>query len=183
MQEFEKTFALARHGDEKSFLIRKSSPDDAAQVLALQETICRTLSKNQLFEKLTNAELFESLKTDVCLSIFCEGTLCAFTLMIKNRITPRHLGHHLGYEQKELLEAVSFDSTFVSPDYRGFSLQSLLLALKEEAARALGAKRAIATVSPENDVSFNNLTSNGFEIFDRRVMYSGVDRYIVVKAL
>ena len=181
MQKFEKTLVLTRRGGERTFLIKKSTAKDTAQIFALQEAVVHALPKPQLFVSLTDAELSESLDADICLSVFCEGELCAFTLMIKNRITSRHLGLYLDYETHELLETVSFDSAFVSPEFRGFSLQSLLLAEKEHIARNLGAKRAIATVSPENEASFKNLTSNGFNIIEERIMYSGVSRYIVVK--
>ena len=105
------------------------------------------------------------------------------SLMIVNRVMPRSLGHALGYDEKRLRQTVTFDSTFVSPEHRGYGLQGLALPLKEREAAALGAQEALASVSPENTPSLNNLLAGGFTILTRQRLYGGVDRYIVGKTL
>jgi hypothetical protein len=42
-----------------------------------------------------------------------------FSLMITNRPTERNLGHALGRTGVRLKESVTYDSTFVLPEYRG----------------------------------------------------------------
>ena len=120
---------------------------------------------------------------DYCLGAFSGERLAMFTLMIVNRATPRSLGHALGYDERRLRQTVTFDSTFVSPEHRGYGLQRLALALKEREAAALGAQEALASVSPGNTQSLHNLLAGGFEILTRQMLYGGLDRYIVGKAL
>lgn len=55
--------------------------------------------------------------------------------------------------------------------------------LLDSVARELGAELAFVTVSPENPHSLNNVMKHGFEVYDRREMYGGIDRYILKKGV
>ncbi len=173
----------SRTGEERILTIRRCEARHLDAILALQEEVFRTLPADALFVRETAGELEESLALDVCLGAFDGDELAAFSLMIANRLTHRSLGAILGYETARMKETVTYDSTFVSPSYRGFGLQRAMLPVKDDAARSLGALEALATVSPDNVHSMNNLLSDGFSILRRQRMYGGLDRYIVRKLL
>lgn len=172
-----------RRGQSLSLSLRRCDETHLKQILELQETVCRSLSRSALYVPSDEDELRESLVLDYCLGAFAEDRLVMFTLMIVNRDTPRSLGHALGYDKKRLRQTVTFDCTFVSPEHRGYGLQRLSLPLKEQEALSLGALEALASVSPENTQSLNNLLAGGFGILTRQRLYGGVDRYIVGKTL
>ena len=172
-----------QRGAELALRIRRCGIADLDAILALQEAVRRALPADRLFVRETKAELEESLALDFCLGGYAAERLMVFTLMIVNRATPRNLGWALGYDVPRLLQSVTYDSTFVSPDCRGFGLQRALLPLKDAEARSLGACEALATVAPENTHSLNNLLFCGFEILGQRQMYGGLDRFIVRKRL
>ena len=197
-----------RAGEEKKFCLRQCLTDDLAQILALQKKVTEALPDRNLFAWTTEEEIAESLALDYCLGVFdpaasdrntgcenpsgseaaqpCEGLsnrLVMFSLMITGRITPRNLGSYLDYTEEKLLTTVTYDSTFVDPDYRGYGLQNLAISQQEEQALSLGAAEALATVSPKNEHSLRNLRINGFEEAGRRRMYGGVLRLIMRKRL
>ena len=156
---------------------------DADRILALQEEVLRGMPDASLFACTSKEEIGESLREDWCLAAMDGGEMAAFTLMVVNRVSPRNAGTYLGYEEARLLKCVTYDTTFVHPRYRGLGLQRELGRLKDEAACALGAEEALATVSPENGPSLHNLLLRGFEVSGDRMLYSGVRRYIMRKKL
>jgi hypothetical protein len=171
-----------RNGTERAFTLTRCGPGHLAMIEALQEHVLRTMPRG-LFVPATRDELIESLETDYCLGAFSEGKLAMFSLMITNRPTERNLGHALGRTGVRLKESVTYDSTFVLPEYRGYGLQRLAHPFKDAEALRLGAKEALATVSPDNSHSLRNMLSSGFSIRARRELYGGQDRYILGKHL
>ena len=165
---------------ERVFTVRPITPEDVQDVLALQEYVMRGLPDKDLLMGETEEEILESIDLDFCAGIFDGKRIIAFSLMVVNRETPRSLGKKLGFPPQD---SVYFDITFVHPDYRGMGLQAYLLARREDIARQLGAKLAFVTVSPLNAHSLSNIQNGGFQIYDRRIMYRGVDRYILKKEL
>ena len=158
---------------ERMFTVRPITPEDVKDVLALQEYVMRCLSDKNLLMGETEAEILESIDLDFCVGVFDGKRIIAFSLMVVNRETPRNLGQKLGFPPQD---SVYFDITFVHPDYRGMGLQAYFLSLRDEIARQLGAKLAFVTVSPFNEHSLKNVKNSGFQVYDRRIMYSGVDR-------
>ena len=73
--------------------------------------------------------------------------------------------------------------TIVDESCRGFGLQKLFVALREEKARSLGATEAMVTIGPDNKYSLQNLLDSGYEIIDTRALYEGAMRHILRKQL
>lgn len=151
--------------------------------MGVQNKVIAGLSERHIFERTSDKQIEESLREDFCLGAFCEGELAAAAIMVVNRVTPRNLGVHLGYDEERLRRCATCDSVFVLPEFRGYGLQSLFCRLWDEAALELGCTEELATVSPDNLASLINLRASGFEILDENVMYTGVRRYIVGKEL
>lgn len=163
---------------ERELLIRQIGAEDVGSVLALQQEVMDALPDKNLLVGTDEAQIRESIDLDFCAGIFDGERLAAFAMMVVNRDTPRNLGQKLGFPAEK---CVYFDIIFVHPDYRGMGLQSYALALRDSVARELGAELAFVTVSPENPHSLNNVMKHGFEVYERREMYGGVDRYILKK--
>ncbi len=172
-----------RQGNSRVFLIRRCDEKDFSSIVSVQEKVIAGLSESHIFERTSDEQVEESLREDFCLGAFCEGGIAAVGIMVVNRVTPRNLGVHLGYDKARLRRCATCDSVFVLPQFRGYGLQSLFCRLWDEAALELGCTEELATVSPDNSASLRNLRANGFEILDEKVMYTGVRRYIVGKEL
>lgn len=170
-----------RQGNSRVFLLRRCDEKDFPAIVSVQDKVIAGLSESHIFERTSDEQIEESLRGDFCLGAFCEGELAAVAIMVVNRVTPRNLGVHLGYDEARLRRCATCDSVFVLPQFRGYGLQSLFLRLWDEAALELGCTEELATVSPDNFASLENLRKNGFEILDEKVMYTGVRRYIVWK--
>lgn len=184
MKELPLTVTLCRkNGEEKRFVLRKCTAEDLEQLMSVQATVKAQLERADIFATNERAEYQESIDEDFCLGAFCEGELALCSLMIINRVTPRHLGNYLGYDEDQLRRSVTNDITFVHPAYRGFGLQTLGIQIKDDLARELGAEEILATISPYNPHSLNNAKKQGFEPIKRCRMYGGVERYIVRKQL
>ena len=172
-----------RNGEKQIFIFRQCTPADLAQIVSAQEEVIASMENARIFARTSEEEIRESLEKDLCLGAFCQEKLALFSLMLVNRVSPRNLGSYLGYGEEELRRSVTYDTTFVMPEFRGFGLQALSCRIKDELALTLGAVRALATVAPENEYSLRNVKKHGFHVIEQRPMYSGLDRYIVEKTL
>ena len=172
-----------RLGEVRKLLIRRCGSEDLAAILDLQEKVIAALEEGHIFARTSEDELRESLCKDFCVGVFCGDELAAATIMVINRVTSRNLGVHLGYNKQQMCRCATYDSTFVLPRFRGYGIQRMLCAVRDEAALEFGCDEALATVSPDNSVSLNNMKANGFEILTEKIMYTGVRRYIVGKKL
>lgn len=202
------TITLTSRGGERSgtFTFRQAVPEDHDTVMALQDAAARAIpaDKRHTFVLLTEQELEESLAEDFCVTVWadadtslsscaasaasgdalCAGRrLAAFSLVVLNRVTDRNLGTYLGYDREQLLRTVTYDTTFVHPDFRGYGLQRLIIGIKSDEALRRGADQALATVSPDNAQSMANTLAMGFEVAEQKPMYGGLERCIMRKYL
>ena len=180
---FTQEFTRKDGSDGKVFLFRNCRQEDIPAILDLQDTVYEGLADKATFVKLTEEELRESIEKDLCLMALWEGNLAAFSLVVANRVSPQNLGYYLGYSEEQMRECVTYDTTFVHPDYRGYGLQKLFIRWKDEEGRRMGAKWALCTVSPDNPNSLNNTLRAGFEIVEEKEMYGGIRRYVLRKSL
>ncbi len=172
-----------RNGDAAEFTFRLCGPEDLEEILALQRHVKEQIPDSRIFVENTREELAESLALDCCIGAFSDGRLAAFSLSVANRATDRNLAKKLGCTDEELLKYVTYDTTFIHPAYRGFGLQKYFIPIKDEHARERGALYALCTVSPDNPHSLANVQASGFQIVRRAVLYGGVERLILKKAL
>ena len=161
--------------------IHLCNDDSLTDILALQEKVFESVQNKDTFVMTTPQEIEESLDMDFCIGAFLGDVLIAFTLMIAPRPGSRNLGCAGG--SPEGVVCVTYDTTFVDPDYSGFGLQRYFITLKDKLAAGLGAREAYATVSPLNAASLGNMRRSGFQIVDEKTMYGGYVRYILRKPL
>lgn len=165
---------------ECALCVRAIQEADVNAVLALQSHVIDCMPDKSLLCGSEREEILESAEMDFCMGIFDGEQLAAFAQMVINRETPRNLGQKLGYPFEK---CVYYEIVFVHPDYRGLGLQTYALRRRDEIARTLGAELGFVTVSPNNAHSLKNILNSGFEVADRRLMYGGLDRYILKKSL
>ena len=184
MELNEKITRKRTNGDTQEFLLRYCRPEDLEAILTLQTLVKTSLGGyGEIFVEDTREELAESLELDCCIGAWADGKLAAFTLSIANRISDRNLARKLGVADEGLADYVTYDTTFVHPDFRGFGLQQYFMPLKDRDARERGASYALCTVSPDNPHSLYNTQATGFQVVRRCTMYGGVDRFILEKSV
>lgn len=177
------TVTLARKDGSRprTFIIRACTPDDLLQIMSLQEEVRQGIEDPSTFAFTTTAEISESLFLD---RVFCAveaGKIAGLTVMIVNRPSSRNAGSHIGYTEEEQKTCVTMEATFIAPYCRGYGLQQIFFALREEAALELGATEALTTISPFNKYSLHNATSSGFEVVAEKALYGGYARCILRK--
>ncbi len=169
--------------NEEYGITREATIDDLEEVIALQNSVYEALPNKDLFAMESKEELEESLEKDKCFCVIKDGEMVAFSVLVVSRISYRNFGNYLNYDDDRLLKSASVDTCFVSPNHRGKRLQQKLILKRLDAARMSGATEAISTVDPENVHSLNNLKSCGFKIAERKTLYGGLNRYVMVMEL
>jgi GNAT superfamily N-acetyltransferase len=178
----EKITRTRSNGDTQEFVLRLCRPEDLEDILALQTLVKKSLGGyGEIFVEDTREELAESLELDCCIGVWADGRLVAFSLSIANRISDRNLARKLDISDADLSDYVTYDTTFVHPDFRGFGLQQYFMPIKDRDARERGASYALCTVSPDNPHSLYNIQATGFQVVRRCTMYGGVERFILEK--
>lgn len=178
------TLTLSRRsGETQEFLLRQCEETDLFKIVLFQQKIYEDLSDPGIYALVDEEDILDSLRNDYCYAVFREGKLVAFTMMIANRISPRNYGSYVGYSPEQQKKCVSMEITIVDESCRGFGLQKLFVALREETASSLGATEAMVTIGPDNKYSLQNLLDSGYEIIDTRVLYEGAMRHILRKQL
>ena len=170
-------------GQELKTELRLCTLKDLLQILKLQELVLNRMPDKDQFVWTTDVEIEESLAEDYCVGAFHADRLVLFALMIKNRVSIRNLGYALGYDEEKLKKTVTYDTTFVDPDYRGYGLQYLAIGIMDSLAVKIQAAEALATISPENSYSLHNAKIKGFTVAAKKEMYGGYERFILRKVM
>lgn len=164
-------------------LFRHCTAGDLDEILALQDAVYSAVPDKETFVLTTREEMTASVAEDVAIGAYLSNRLVAFTLIVTGSHNPRHLGFVLGYDDEKRTHSVTYDTTFVHPDYTGYGFQRMFLTIKDRTARALGAREALATVSPKNAPSLRNLMADGFVVAGEKKMYKDLSRYVMKKSL
>lgn len=172
-----------RSGLTMDFEIRRCTEEDLQTILKLQLKVYEDLCDPGLYALVSEEDIHESLLHDYCYGTYHDGRLVGFTMMIANRISHRNYGSYLGFPDERQSKCVSMEISLVDSEYRGFGLQKLYVALREEMARREGAEEALVTIAPRNDYSLNNLIDSGYEIILTEPLYEGAMRHILSKKL
>ena len=127
--------------------IRLCGPDHLRAIQALQQKVYDGLQNPETFVCTSETELAESLACDICIGAFYADRLAAFTLMVINRVTQRNLVYLFDDSEQSARTSVTYDTTFIDPEFVGRGLQRYFIALKDRMDVLLGAETAYATVS------------------------------------
>ena len=154
------------------FRIRRCGPADLAAILALQEKVYAGVEDKDTFA-LTSREQFAEEEH--------APQMVGLTAMTVNRVCGYHAGKELGYGEERFLTSVCMEVTFIDASCRGYGIQQIFFGLREEAARELGARESLTTISPDNEYSLANALRAGYTVVTQTSMYGGLNRYILRK--
>lgn len=154
------------------------------KILDLQQEIYDLLEQKE-FYSCSNREDFEKNLNVRGKIIGCitEETdeLVAIGVYAKFEYGEENYGHDLDIKGEDLLQVANFESTIVHPEYRGNSLQKIIIENLEELAKADNIKCIGVTAAPDNKYSVENIKKLGFEIVKEKIKYGGLKRYVFRK--
>ena len=171
-------------GEPTVFHIRRATADDIDHVIKLQDTIMAGIENKDIYATYTREESLDALETDYCYIAFApNGDVAGYSVLIANTtpVVEKNYGHYFDYTPEQLAKTASLDLTMVAPKYRGHGLQRLFNKIRIGQAIELGATEGFTSISPDNPYSYNNFLILNWEIYDRRDLYGGKDRYLLRK--
>ena len=186
------TVLTRKDGTSRTFRIRRCGPADLAAILALQEKVYAGVEDKDTFALTSREQFAEMLEHDriYCAELLPDGApdaeehapqMVGLTAMTVNRVCGYHVGKELGYGEERFLTSVCMEVTFIDASCRGYGIQQIFFGLREEAARELGARESLTTISPDNEYSLANALRAGYTVVTQTSMYDGLDRYILRK--
>ncbi len=161
---------------DKEFTIKDLSFNNLGEILDLQDECVSMLPDENLYYPLSREELLESLHLDKVTGVFYKNTLVGVAVTVVNRIGHRNLANEIGCDPEH---SFTFDAVMVSPEWRGYGLQTILLKECIKMAEENEIKQIVATVSPDNAHSLINFRNLGFEIVSTSEKYDGLIRHII----
>lgn len=166
----------------KEFGLKQLSCKDISDIANLQRICVDALPSDEIYSPLTRGELIESAALDTLVGIYSDvHILVAAAIIVSNRVSERNLAANTGDAPATV---ITFDAVFVSPEWRGFGLQRVLIDYAiRQASKQVGIIKILATVSPENIHSERNFTTSGFKIIAQADKYGGLKRNILAYAI
>ncbi len=170
--------------DVNEFVFRQCGSADLEDILFIQEEAFRVLPDPSLLRRNTS-EMLASCLTDphYTLGVFHKDKLAAFGILYDGLQTDENIGIDMGLTGEKLNDVINFKLVIVLPEYRGNSLQRLIIERLSETARQKNKKIMCATVSPDNAHSISNFEKCGFILHSVKTKYGGMKRNIYYKNL
>lgn len=166
---------------------RKSHKGDEERLMAFMHMIYDGMPDKSWFAMDEDEELLRIFERGMGISCIAEddaGEIAAIALInIYDPADPGNMGYACGYTEEELKETAVMDIVMVRGDMRGQGLQVKSIMKAEEYLKEAGYKHVTASVDPENIYSLNNALKAGYEIKNRKILYYGLDRYVLCKEL
>lgn len=161
---------------DKIFTFKNLAIQDLNDILDLQNECIDNLTDTKIYYPLSRKELKESLIRDIVIGSYINDKLVAVAVIIVNRDSLRNLAAETGGLSDSTF---TFDAVMVSPRWRGYGLQNILIRQCIEMAEKNNISQIVATVSPDNYHSLSNFTKLGFAIVLTTKKYNGLVRHIV----
>lgn len=159
--------------------LREIRAEEICDILDLQRRVAEGIDES-IYVRVTADELSEGFRKDIVTGIYDGDRLVAFSLVIKNR------QGGLWEYMKDICDyrgLFTFDAVAVDKEYRGLSLQGILIEKAVRDAVTCGAEMIAATVSPHNPHSLANFEKTGFVRFRKIKAYGGLERMLMIKKL
>ena len=153
----------------ETFEIEQPNASDINSIIELQNEVVSHMNASGWYQMSTQEEIEKAINDNrnyLCLSVKHEGKLIAFAYVI---LTP-DIEHNLYCDLKKNGIDFSYDSndyaifetSFVSPEYRGYGLQAFLIKALSNWTKLIGKKAICATIHPDNIYSERNFAKNGY---------------------
>ncbi len=183
-----------------SAIARMAGVADHADFVALQRVVQDAMPDKSLYVPSTEVELLGDLTCSLCVGIWVQDDevasqdtqatlenacpagdaprLIAYTIVRYDGNDPHNYAHYFELPAGEVPLWANYDSVVVHPDFRGNTLQQILLRLciawRRPDIIGFG-----CTVSPQNPHSLASVQAVGFAVHSRRVMYGKHDRFLL----
>ncbi len=166
--------------------MQKCNIDDYDDIMQLQEDVINNMSKTEWFCPSTDDEIKTALKNPndyLCVKVLDENRVIAFSYVILNPTGSADL--HKDLVDNNLIDEIkrysTFETVFVSPEYRGYGIQSMLIDMLCDWVKKMGKCSICATVHPENIYSQNNFEKSGFTLANPEPLpkYGGIRNYFL----
>lgn len=100
---------------------------------------------------------------------------------VPNDAPGENLGIEIRLNEQELNLVAHMDSAAVSPKYRGYHLQSILLEAVERELEDRPEQYFLCTVHPDNHASLHTMQRHGYVIVATKEKYGGLRRHVLYK--
>ena len=162
-----------------------------ADLMALQDVVCRELESPELYFPVTEPEMKEFFETDgLCIGAFHADRLVAYFGVLFMGDRPHNVGLDLGIPEHQLRQVAYFKAVNVLPAYRGLGIQKRLT---QALFSAMGVETRVvsgipafewlcSTVSPLNLASLKSFLDSGFWIGGLKPKYQGHMRYLLMRS-
>lgn len=166
----------------KQFTLERLSCNDISEIMNLQQQCVEALPSAEIYSPLTRGELIESATLDTLVGIYSDNhLLVAAAIIVSNRASKRNLATNTGDAQEAI---ITFDAVFVSPYWRGYGFQKLLIDYCIRQAKSSDKiRKIVATVAPDNVYSESNFIAAGFKIVGHANKYGGLKRNILAYSI
>lgn len=166
------------------FTIRKAEANDLDILDAILQETAADVNDPNIFVSEDREYIARRLSgAGVAFMALSENEAAGFLLVDFPESGEENLGSDLGWDTLKQRKSAHMDIVCVRPGFRGFGLQKLLIEKSEQALVEMGFDYALATVSPDNPASLNNVHSAGYVIGATLSKYGGVRRHVLWKDL
>lgn len=166
----------------KNLSQRACTVDDINMVLDFQNYVMDYIGNKVIWGMYDYDYLLKTINNGGYIELYYDkDVFVGFLMLIANDLEEFNK-HSIPNNSIKFEEAAIYGGVMVSPRYWGNGLQKQMTERLEKLALEKDYKYMLATVSPENTYSYNNLIDIGYKIVGEKNMSKGY-RYILVKKL
>lgn len=164
-------------------VIKKATMEDAYEIHCIMQEVYDRLEDKKLYV----CDDYEFVKNHISENGFTvvacngEGKIVGSFIFRYPGLSKDNLGRHIGLKDAQLSQVVHMESVVVLPEYWGHSLQSAMLNFAEDLIDKAQYRYFLATVSPDNPVSYQSFEKNGYRHMMTVEKYEGLMRRIYLK--
>lgn len=159
---------------------RACTVDDINMLVAFQNYVVDYIGNKVIWGMYDYDYLLKTINNDGYIELYYDkDVFVGFLMLIANDLEEfnKHCINNIKFE-----EVAIYGGVMLSPRYWGNGLQKQMTERLEKLALEKDYKYIVATVSPENSYSYNNLIDTGYKVVGEKDMSKGF-RYILVKKL
>ena len=170
------------------FIIKQAVTNDCSSIYSLMKEAAASAGKTGWFAS-DDLNFIKSHVSDrglilkACPCSTMPEEIAAFLIIRFPESDPDNLGTYFNLNSTALNHVAHMETVAVGQNYRGNSLQHLLLAAGEREAASRGFSYLMATVHPENIYSLKNFQRLGYKKLGEALKYGGLRRWILGKKI
>lgn len=151
---------------------------DIENILLLRQEVWDAIVEKSLFAASSRFYVENVLNNGFGIGYFAEDEMIACILC---KLERGEYGELLELSDEDKRKSADIEDIFVKKEYRGLGLQKSLIEAVEQEATKRGKTIFLATVSPDNQISFSNFLEEGYRCERCCTIYEGLKRYVLSK--